>query len=177
MEFIKISWEKLYKDCVTLAKYAANSHADEIVAISRGGVVMGRLLSDFLDLPMSNISMHSYIGTLQTKEPEIVAKLTKNIAGKTILVVDDVSDTGITFQKAIPYLERLGASKIYSVAPYAKLQTKYIPDFCVEKTDKWIIFPYEIWESQKELERQLGSKEEAKKKLQELGVADWEMYE
>lgn len=175
MEFIKISWEKLYKDCVALSKKAAEAHADEIVAISRGGVVMGRLLSDFLSLPMSNISMQSYIGTMQTKEPEIVAGLTKDISHKTILLIDDVADTGKTFKKAVPYLESLGAKKVYAVAPYIKPHAIFFPDFWVEKTASWIVFPYEVWEVQEEMTNMFKSKEKARQTLLELGAEEWEL--
>lgn len=175
MDFIKISWEKLYKDCVTLSKKVQEAKADEIIAISRGGVVMGRLLSDFLSLPMSNISMQSYIGTMQTKEPEIVAGLTKDIRGKTILLVDDVADTGKTFKKAVPYLEGLGAKKVYAVAPYSKPQAIFFPDFWVEKTASWIIFPYEVWEVQEEMAKMFNSNEKAKDTLLKLGAEEWEL--
>ena len=175
MDFLKISWEKLYKDCVTLSQKAREAEPDEIVAISRGGVVMGRLLSDFLSLPMSNISMQSYVGTMQTKEPEIVAGLTKNITGKTILLVDDVADTGKTFKKAVPYMESLGAKKVYAVAPYVKPHAIFSPDFWIEKIGSWIVFPYEVWEVQEEMEKMFGNKEKAKEKLLELGTAEWEL--
>ncbi|MDE2025737.1 MAG: hypothetical protein KGJ07_04550 [Patescibacteria group bacterium] len=175
MDFIKVSWEKLYTDCITLSKKAQEGKADEIIAISRGGVVMGRLLSDFLSLPMSNISMQSYIGTMQTKEPEIVAGLTKDITGKTILLVDDVADTGKTFKKAVPYLESLGAKKVYAVAPYLKPHAIFSPDFWVEKTASWIVFPYEVWEVQGEMGKMLGGEHKAREKLLELGAEDWEL--
>ncbi len=176
MDFLKISWEKLYKDCVLLSqKIKAEVNADEIIAISRGGVVMGRLLSDFLSLPMSNISMQSYIGTMQTKEPEIVAGLTKDISAKTILLVDDVADTGKTFKKAVPYLEHLGAKKVYAVAPYIKPHAIFSPDFWVEKTASWIIFPYEVWEVEEEMTKMFESREKAREKLLELGADEWEL--
>jgi len=175
MEFAKIEWETLYRDCVALSYKAREANADEIVAISRGGVVMGRLLSDFLSLPMSNISIQSYAGTTQEKEPEIVQGLTKDISGKTILLVDDVADTGKTFKKAVPYMESLGAKKVYAVAPYIKPHAIFFPDFWVKKMSEWIIFPYEVWEVQKELAVVLGGEDKAKIKMMELGVKDWEL--
>lgn len=177
MEFIKISWEKLYTDCVALSKKIKNTEIDEIVAISRGGVVMGRLLSDFLSLPMSNISITSYIGTKQEKEPVITQELTKDIKGKTIILIDDVADTGKTFKKAVPYLDSLGAKKVITVAPYIKPHAIFIPNFWIESTAKWIIFPYEVWEVQNELASMFNSKEKAKETLKSLGVKDWEMHE
>lgn len=177
MEFIKISWEKLYIDCVALSKKINGTKIDEIVAISRGGVVMGRLLSDFLSLPMSNISITSYIGTKQEKEPIITQELTKDIKSKTIILIDDVADTGKTFKKAVPYLESLGAKKVITVAPYTKPHAIFVPDFWIESTSKWIIFPYEVWEVQNELTTLFKSNEKAKETLKNLGTKDWEMHE
>ncbi len=176
MEFIKISWERLYTDCVLLSKKIKGTQVDEIVAISRGGVVMGRLLSDFLSLPMSNISITSYIGTKQEKEPVITQELTKDIKNKTIILVDDVADTGKTFKKAVPYLESLGVKKVITVAPYTKPHAIFLPDFSVESTDKWIIFPYEVWEVQAELASMFHNEEKAKEILISLGTKDWELH-
>jgi len=140
-----------------------------------GGVVIGRLLSDFLSIPISHVSVSSYVGMHQEKEPVITQELTADIRGKTILLVDDVSDTGKTFKKTIAYLQQLGATKILTVSAYIKPHATYIPDFFAESLDAWIIFPYEVWETQDALQKQFGEK--TKEVLVSLGTKVWELHE
>ena len=74
MRFFKLSWEKFYKDCLFFGKKIKQTHKkiDRIIAISRGGLIPARILSDFLQLPISNIVISSYNNLKQLKEPEII---------------------------------------------------------------------------------------------------------
>lgn len=171
MEFTIITWEQLEKDCIALAKKIKDQQIqyDEIVCISRGGLVVSRILSDLLDLKISNITIESYHNALQEKEPIVTHCLPENYKNETILLVDEVSDTGKTFERALSYLKTLPIKKVYTVAPYIKSHTKFIPDFWQVKLDSWIIYPYELRET-KETFFSMFSKEEAEKKLEELGI-------
>lgn len=53
------------------------------------------------------------------------------------LLVDDISDTGATFCKY--------AGKNFIATMFYHKQSKVVPDFWMyEKTDDWIIFPWEV---------------------------------
>lgn len=175
MTFTKISWEKLEKDCVTLAKKIGDTKIDEIVSISRGGMVVARLLSDLLDLPISHIAIESYTELKQYKEPIVTQVSSREFKGETILLVDELSDSGKTFLRGISYLQELPITKVYTAAPYYKPHTVYKPDFFVEELDNWIIFPYEIRETKEAFIKEFGSTSAAKEKLKELGFTDWEL--
>jgi hypoxanthine phosphoribosyltransferase len=105
MKFYKLSWKKFYKDCLLLAKKIADKKIkiDRIIAISRGGLIPARILSDFLQLPISNIVISSYHSLKQLKEPEIIEVAKINLKNQIVLIVDEVSDTGKTFQRALKY--------------------------------------------------------------------------
>jgi len=85
MEFTYISWQQLEKDCISLAKKIADTHIDEIICISRGGLVVSRILSDLLDVKISNITIESYQNAKQEKEPVITHFLPENYENETIL--------------------------------------------------------------------------------------------
>ena|SRR5579859_1173250 len=175
MKFIKLSWEQLQKDCITLAKNInANLDIDEIICISRGGLVVARILSDFLDVKISTITIESYQNIQQEKEPVITQFLPETYMNETILLVDEVSDTGKTLKRALTYLKTLPIKKIYTLTPYIKPHSQYIPDFWKIKTDKWIIFPYEIMETKKALHVNVEGRELITK-LYKIGYADWEV--
>ncbi|SRR5258706_1720059 len=169
MDFTKVSWKKLDKDTNALANKIGELKLDEIVCISRGGMVVARILSDLLDLKISHITIESYANLQQEKEPVVTQLSPRAFKGETVLLVDELADNGKTFLRAIDYLERLPIKKIYTAAPYIKPSTKYMPDFWVEKLDNWIIFPYEIRETKESFIKEFGE-EEGIEKLRELGL-------
>ena len=150
MKYYTVSWQKLHKDTYKLATIIEKSGEkfDLIVAMARGGLTISQMLSDFLSLPVASFTITSYKDFQQNKEElKITYKMGNQLTQKKILLVDDVSDSGLTFIHGVKYLQELKAQNIKTAAPYLKTWTKFTPDFYIEKTDKWIIFPTEIKET------------------------------
>ncbi|MCX8008625.1 MAG: phosphoribosyltransferase family protein [Patescibacteria group bacterium] len=120
-----------------------NPSVQEIVAISRGGLTFGHLLSDFLRVPVWTITIQSYTDIQTQGEVKIKDGLQTSIQNKHILLVDDVSDSGKTFTRAIEYIQELHPKKITTMAMFYKPHSRYRPDYFAKTTTKWIIFPYE----------------------------------
>lgn len=89
MKFKKLSWEQLAKDCFALADQMRGKTFDEIIAISRGGLVQGRILSDCLHLPMSTISMTFYKKLKKLDLPVITQKLPEDIETKQFYLLTE----------------------------------------------------------------------------------------
>lgn len=170
-----ISWNQFHLDCFKLAKkiLAKKIKIDRIICISRGGLVVSRILSDFLNLPVSLFTIVGYSGINQGKQPQIVEGLKAKIRGETVLLVDEVADSGRTFILALDYLKAFKPKKIYTFAQYIKEKTVYIPDFWQVKINKWLIFPYEIKETIEQLKshwkKEKINKSQMIKKLIDLG--------
>ncbi|MBI4066903.1 hypothetical protein HY407_00840 [Candidatus Gottesmanbacteria bacterium] len=175
MKFHKISWKDYHQACITLVKKIKNLRIDKIVAISRGGLVPARILSDLTGISISHITIESYQSLKQKKYLTITEVPSTNFNDKTLLIVDDVADTGRTFKRAISYFKNFRVKKIFTLAPYLKSQSKHIPDFWAKKIDAWLIFPYELRETQKAFLKLFKSKEKAKNKLLEVGFKEWEL--
>ena len=64
---------------------------------------------------------------------------------RNLLVVDDVSDGGSTFDFVVDRIRQRTNYKVYTAAPYIKTGTKFVPDFYVTEfpKDEWIVFPFE----------------------------------
>ncbi len=148
MKFHKISWKDYHKACIRLSKKINKLPIDKILAISRGGIVPARILSDLLDIPISHITIESYKSLKQKKSLTITEVPSTNFNDKTILIVDDVSDTGRTFRRALSYFKNFRVKKIYTLALYIKPHTKYIPNFWAKNIDAWHIYPYELKDTQ-----------------------------
>lgn len=174
-QFEFVSWEKLHQACFRLAKKISHKklQLDRIVCISRGGLIVARIFSDFLDLPISNFTIVSYVSIGKTGKPKVVEELTADIKNERILLVDEIVDHGTTLKKAITYLKTFSPKKITVVAPYIKSWSLLQPDIWQVKTDKWVIFSYEVRETIEEVAsdwiKKGFSKQKIEKNLVKLG--------
>lgn len=148
MNYLYINWDTYHAQLYDLAQKisTADQKNDLIVAIGRGGLTPGHILSDFLNLPVITFGMISYSDIGKRTEPKIRFPLGQTLQDKRILLVDDVSDSGKTFLAGKEYLRSLGATEIKTCAVYTKPKTIHIPDFWISETAAWIIFPYELRE-------------------------------
>jgi len=108
---------------------------ESIVAISRGGNIPATILSHKAGIPLVVLNKTGMIYE----------------RGK-FLVVDEIAHTGSTLAN-INYMSQ-GASRKYHPLQYAskdfktatlhyRKESKVKPDYFVETTDKWIVYPYE----------------------------------
>lgn len=168
VHYLSVSWKDYHEQTQHLASAILGNKLpiDEIVAISRGGLTLGHLLSDMLRIPIWTISIQSYTDIQQQGEVKITGKLNTSIRDKHILLVDDVSDTGTTIKRAISYLKRFKPKKITTLTLYYKPHSIYRPDFFAKQTSDWILFPYEPIESIVLISRQLEKKGMSKAQIQ-----------
>ena len=68
----------------------------------------------------------------------------------SLLIVDDVHDTGISIEKIVSDLKsacKKNTPEIRIATPYfkpSKNRTKRKPDYYLHETDKWLVFPHEL---------------------------------
>ena len=178
IHYLPISWKTYHEDAQKLAATILDhsSSIDQIVAISRGGLTLGHLLSDFLRIPISTITIQSYSDIQTSGEVSLTARLQHSIKRKHILLVDDVSDSGKTLKRAVKYLNRAGAAKVTTVTMFYKPRSIYRPDYFAKRTTRWILFPYEPTEMitliTKQLENEGSSKASIQNFLENLSYTD-----
>lgn len=116
-----------------------------VIAIARGGMVLAGSLTYALGVKLTDaINVEFYTDVHQTlPDPVLLAPMldTSAIAGKQLLIVDDVADSGRTLGLVLKLLRGFGAD-VRSVVLYAKPTTVVDPDFVWKRTDKWIVFPW-----------------------------------
>ncbi|MCC5842911.1 MAG: hypothetical protein JJU05_01540 [Verrucomicrobia bacterium] len=117
-----------------------------ILSVARGGHVLARLLSDFLELPIYSFSIQSY-QDLQQHELRITQELSGDFKGRNVLLVDEIIDSGRTLVRALDYLNTFEVARVTSVSLHVKPEAILKSDFYVEETDKWVVYPYEVRET------------------------------
>lgn len=119
---------------------------DVIVAIGRGGLTLGHLLSDFLRIPICSITIQSYTDIQKQGEVHITEGLSSSIENKRVLLVDDIADTGTTLTRATAYLTEFKPKHITTATLFYKPHSTLRPDYFAKRTKQWILQPFEITE-------------------------------
>jgi hypoxanthine phosphoribosyltransferase len=121
---------------------------DVVVGVARGGVVSARFLADLLDAEFAMLQVEFYTGIAQRRaEPLLRGGLTCGVAGKAVLLVDDIADSGRTLQFAVQHVMGLGACAVKTATLYCKPSSVFIPDFYEKQTKRWVVFPWELQET------------------------------
>jgi hypoxanthine phosphoribosyltransferase len=128
----------------------ARFHPDVVVAIARGGYVPARLLCDYLNLTdLSSIRIVHYTAAVEKKKKaELVERLSRDLSGKRVLLVDDVSDTGDTLELGRAHLQEQGAVFLRTAVLHHKQTSTVVPDYFGRRIVKWrwITYPWAVIE-------------------------------
>jgi hypothetical protein len=178
IHYLPVSWKTYHTAAQKLAATILDQHEsiDLIVAIARGGLSLGLILSDFLRIPISTIVIQSYTDIQKQGELKITGKLQTPIRGKNIILVDDIADSGKTFKRAIAYLRRFGPKSITTASLFYKPHSVYRPDYFAKQSTDWILLPHEVTEwiytfTQK-LQKEGKSKADIQRFLEKLKFTD-----
>ena len=130
-----------------------------LVGIMRGAAPILDILSRILKLPIAYIVIQSYSGDgMEDKQGELmfareISSLAKEDDFKKVLLIDDLSDTGLTLNKSIEWLKNYEPTKnhiqeIKTACLWKKKSSTFEPDFCPVKldSDPWIVQPTEHYE-------------------------------
>jgi hypothetical protein len=147
-----ISWSSFYDLARRLARKIRDSgyQPEVIVAIGRGGYVPGRILSDLLgQMDLTSFKIEHYHHARKQHAARVRYPLATDVAGRRVLLVDDVADSGETFAVALKHLNSRGApAEIRSAVLHYKTISPYVPDYYAQKVLKWrwIIYPWAVTE-------------------------------
>ncbi len=154
-QFEVLSWDFTYQLLIELAEKIrkSNYRPDLILGISRGGWPPARVISDFLENPnIANIKVEFYTDiSKMSKEPIITQTISTPVEGKSILLVDDVADTGKTLKLVYNKLIENNAKDIKVATLYYKPKSIFKPDFFMINTKAWVVFPWERYETIKSI--------------------------
>ena len=161
-EKIYISSQKLLDDSFNLGARIIKSgfKPNFIIGLWRGGAPIGIAVQEFLDyfgIKSDNIAIRtSSYNTSHERSDDIrvhgLNYLIKNInCDDSLLIVDDVFDTGITIQTVIHQLREKARANcptdIRVAVPWYKPshnRTDRVPDYYIHTTDKWLKYPYSL---------------------------------
>lgn len=156
------TWDSVYDMSVRLADLirrhcqASGERFDALVVVPRGSyypvnIVARELGFSAVDLLHACLSSYESDATERNVRFKLGQMPTdEEIAGKNLLIIEEVCDTGHTLVFLSERFERQGAGLIRSGVLHYKpghSQTGFVPDWFVAKTDRWITYPWELHET------------------------------
>ena len=155
-----ISFEEYNKIVEKLAiEIHKNYNPTVLVGIMRGAAPIIDILSRILKLPIAYIVIQSYSGKgMEDQQGQLmfareISSLASNKDFQKVLLIDDLSDTGLTLNKSIEWLKNYDPIKnfikeIKTACLWKKKSSSFEPDFCPIKldSDPWIVQPTEHYE-------------------------------
>ena len=155
-----VGWEEYKKIVEKLAIEVHKSYKPTVlIGIMRGAAPIIDILSRILKLPIAYIVIQSYSGKgIEDKQGQLmfareISSLANDKDFNKVLLIDDLSDTGLTLNKSIEWLKNYGPTKQYiqevkTACLWKKKSSKFEPDFCPIRldSDPWIVQPTEHYE-------------------------------
>jgi len=157
-----ISADELLRDSFELAAQVLRSgfRPSFLVGVWRGGAPVGIAVQEYLEyhgIPTDHIAIRTsaYAAIDQPAKTVrvhaldyLVSRLT---AADALLIIDDVFDSGRSLEAVVDELElrcgrgipeRIRIATVYYKP--ARNRSRFIPDYYVHSTDRWLVFPHEL---------------------------------
>ena len=144
-----LGWDDITRLVDRLAGQLQGREFDAMLVVTRGGMVPAGLLSEALDIRnilVAAVQFYTGIGTTLDQPRFLQFPDSSLLEGKSILVVDDVWDSGRTAAEVRERILVAGGSPVIAVLHYKPGASHYpdqAPDFQAELTGDWVVYPWD----------------------------------
>ena len=148
-EWETLTWDDFGRAGRGLAQQVVDDgyRPDLILAIARGGLLPAGAVSYALDVKnLHLVNVEFYTGVDERLDLPVMlppVPLTGDLSGATVLIVDDVADTGATLKLVRDYCEGHVAEARCAVV-YEKPRSVVKCEYVWKRTDEWINFPWSV---------------------------------
>ncbi len=145
---VSISEQKIKQRVAEIAAQISQDLKDKhplLIAVLNGSFVFAADLMRGITIPceISFVKMSSYVGTSSTGDVKHLIGLQENLKGRTIVIVEDIIDSGLTMQHLLEMLKEKEPSEIHIASLLVKpnnLKVKLdIPYCCFEIPNDFIV--------------------------------------
>lgn len=154
-----LTWDEVFQMAMNLAEQIeqhcvkTGERFDAMVVIPRGGYNPASVVSYKLGFSSVDL-LHACIGTYAAGRAEWSGKYnlgqmptSEQIKDKNLLIIEEVCDRGRTLTFLNDYLKEGGAGLVRTGVLHYKpgqSQTGFKPDWAIETTEDWIVYPWEV---------------------------------
>jgi uncharacterized protein len=147
-----LTWTQIEDLAIRLADRLPTNH-DVMLVITRGGMVPACIISERLNLRNILVAAVMFYSDLErTLDKPIFLQFPADplLNQRRVLIVDDVWDSGRTIVAVRERVLAAGGQPETAVLHYKPSHSKYgaiRPDYYVDETDAWIVYPWDVGES------------------------------
>ena len=147
-----LTWTQIEDLAIRLADRLPDGY-DVMLVITRGGMVPACIISERLNLRNILVAAVMFYSDLErTLDRPIFLQFPADplLNNRRVLIVDDVWDSGRTIVAVRERVLAAGGRPDTAVLHYKPTHSKYgalRPDFFVDETDAWIVYPWDVGEA------------------------------
>jgi hypothetical protein len=145
---INVTWDDLDRLVAELAERLANApEPDVVLAISRGGLVPAGMLGyrmGWRDMLLAAVVAYDDEHGFRGRAEFLQFPSDDQLAGKTVLIIDEVWDSGTTIAAVSQRIREAGGTPVTAVLHYKPRHSRVdiVPDHYIVETDDWVLYPF-----------------------------------
>lgn len=171
----ELTWAGFDRQVQRLAKMAVGFRPEAVVGIAHGGVFVGGAVASALKAEFFPVRLTRRSRDSETRLPANVSdEMPRELAGKRVLVVDDICSSGDSLELASRLAKAAGATKVKTAALVNRPHGE-TPDYCALTTETFYVFPWDyqsVVEDERFEQQRASPKPGARKKRRGGGPVD-----
>jgi hypoxanthine phosphoribosyltransferase len=138
----RLSWDDFAALAIQLAENL--SDVELIIGIARGGLFPATVVACSLRRELYPVRVTRRVeDEVRFASPVWRVPVPDEVAGKNVVVVDDIADSGETLELVAARVRELGAAQIRTASLVSHTWAKPMPDVCPLISDELILFPWD----------------------------------
>jgi hypoxanthine phosphoribosyltransferase len=152
-----VNWDEYHRliERLGLAVFESGWRFDSLLCLARGGLRVGDILSRVYDMPLAILAASSYREAAGRSQGDLdigeYITMTQGSLHGSLLLVDDLVDSGITLSRVIAHLKQRypAINEVRTAVIWYKACSSFKPDYFVEylPTNPWIHQPFEVYDA------------------------------
>lgn len=152
-----VSWEEIERWAEIIVEKIGDFKFDCVISVIRGGLVPARIVADYLSIKDIFTLKTEHWGITATPDGKaaVTYPIVRDLDGRSVLVVDDITDTGQSLKLAIDATNQKNPKILKSATFLHITKAEIVPDYYAEEITadnwKWFIFPWNRKEDMRNL--------------------------
>ena len=139
-EVLDVSWELFGELCRALALRVYREYdPDVVVGIATAGVLPAAVIADILQIDFHSMKISR---PAEGAAPELITTAPPQVAGKRVLLVDEITTSGDTLRIALAAIRDVLPEEVRTATCFCR-PNSYTPDYHALASDALIVFPWD----------------------------------
>lgn len=140
----EISWDQFAQLSATLAERLAGEAVDGVVGIARAGLFPATAVACALRRDLFPVRVTRRVNDqVSFQHPVWKTDVSPEVAGKSVVVIDEITDTGETLALVAQRAREKGAARVICASLVSHTWANPAPDYAALITDALVIFPWD----------------------------------